>query len=59
MVWSPARARLAWGAAVVLAGTGLFACYLLQSRTYEVNSDGGANALQAWDMLHGNVLLHG
>jgi hypothetical protein len=23
-----------------------------------VNSDGAANALQAWDMLHGNLLLH-
>jgi hypothetical protein len=24
-----------------------------------MNSDGANNALQAWDMLHGNVLLHG
>ena len=24
-----------------------------------VNSDGANNALQAWDMLHGHVLLHG
>ena len=24
-----------------------------------VNSDGANDALQAWDMLHGNVLLHG
>ena len=28
------------------------------SRTVPVNSDGAANALQAWDMLHGNLLLH-
>jgi len=50
---------LAWCAAVVLAGTALFSCYLLQARTYEVTSDGAANALQAWGMLHGNMLLHG
>ena len=36
----------------------LFACYLHISRTQPVNSDGAANALQAWDMLHGNLLLH-
>ena len=24
-----------------------------------VNADGASNALQAWDMLHGNLLLHG
>jgi hypothetical protein len=53
------RGRLAWCAAVILAGAALFACYLLQARTYGVTSDGAANALQAWDMSHGNVLLHG
>ncbi len=37
----------------------LFACYLLQSRTVSVGSDGASQALQAWDMLHGNLLLHG
>jgi hypothetical protein len=37
----------------------LFGCYLRVSRTVPVNSDGAANALQAWDMLHGNLLLHG
>ena len=29
------------------------------SLTMPPTSDGAANALQAWDMLHGNVLLHG
>jgi len=53
------RARLAWGAAIIVAGTALFAAYLSQARTYGTDSDGAANALQAWDMLHGNVLLHG
>jgi hypothetical protein len=37
----------------------LFACYLRVSGTWPVNSDGASDALQAWDMLHGNVLLHG
>jgi hypothetical protein len=36
-----------------------FACYLRLARTWAVNSDGAGNALQAWDMLHGNLLLHG
>jgi hypothetical protein len=36
-----------------------FACYLRMSSTVATNSDGASNALQAWDMLHGNLLLHG
>jgi hypothetical protein len=42
-----------------VAGLVLFGCYWRLSRTVVVNSDGASNALQAWDMLHGNVLLHG
>ncbi len=42
--------------AVTLAG---FAAYLRLARTRPVNSDGASMALQAWDMLHGNLLLHG
>ena len=53
------RGRLAWAAGTVLAGAALFTCYLLQSRTVSVGSDGASQALQAWDMLHGNPLLHG
>jgi len=41
------------------AGLVLFVAYLWQARTVALNSDGAANALQAWDMLHGNVLLRG
>jgi hypothetical protein len=41
------------------AGALLFGCYLQISRTVPVDSDGAANALQAWDMLHGNLLLRG
>jgi len=44
---------------VVLAAAALFVCYWRQSLTQPISSDGAANALQAWDMLHGNLLLHG
>jgi len=47
-------AALAW----LLSAAVLFVCYLRISRSVPVNSDGAANALQAWDMLHGNLLLH-
>ena len=53
--WERSGHLLAW----VAAAAGLFACYLRVSSTVPVNSDGASNALQAWDMLHGNVLLHG
>ena len=46
---------LAW----VLGVAAAFACYLELARTRAVNSDGASQALQAWDMLHGNLLLHG
>ncbi len=51
--------RLAGPATAVAAGLALFGCYLRMSSTVPANSDGAANALQAWDMLHGNLLLHG
>ena len=38
---------------------GLFLGYLCMSRAQATNSDGASNALQAWDILHGNLLLHG
>jgi hypothetical protein len=43
----------------LLAAVVGFAVYLRLSRTFAVNSDGASQALEAWDMLHGNVLLHG
>ena len=43
----------------MLAVIAAFASYLRLARTRAVNSDGASNALQAWDMLHGNLLLHG
>lgn len=42
-----------------LAAVALFVVYLRLARTRAVNSDGSSQALQAWDILHGNVLLHG
>jgi hypothetical protein len=58
----PWRRRLilvAWPVGLATAGVALFLCYLAISRTEEVTSDGASNALQAWDMLHGNPLLRG
>jgi hypothetical protein len=51
------RSRWVIGAGV--AGLVLFWCYLLQSETAAVSSDAASVALQAWDMLHGNYLMHG
>jgi hypothetical protein len=51
--------RLIWLAASAVVAVGLFTAYLCQSRTQAVNADGASNAMQAWDMLHGNVLLRG
>ncbi len=50
---------LAWRAGlVVLAAAVLFFCYWRQSQVAPLTSDGSGNILQAWDMLHGNLLLH-
>jgi hypothetical protein len=46
---------IAWAAAAAAA----FAVYLRLAQTRAVNSDGASQALQAWDMLHGNPLLRG
>ena len=61
--WSRLRPRiigmlLPIGGLAILA-IALFFCYLRISDTQPVTSDGASNALQAWDMLHGNVLLSG
>jgi hypothetical protein len=52
-------ARWAWLAGFAVAAVVLFIAYLRMSRTYPATSDGADQALQAWDMLHGNWLLHG
>jgi hypothetical protein len=50
--WLPAAL---WALAAV-AG---FTVYLRLARTRAANSDGASQALQAWDLLHGNLLMHG
>jgi hypothetical protein len=58
----PGRAgarRLLIAVAAALAVALLFLAYLRVSRTYPENSDESNDLLMAWDMLHGNVLLHG
>jgi hypothetical protein len=52
-------ARWAWLAGFVVVAVVLFFAYLRMSRTYPATSDGADQALQAWDMLHGNWLLRG
>src|SRR5215813_2935459 len=52
-------ARWAWLAGFAVVAIVLFIAYLRMSRTYPATSDGADQALQAWDMLHGNLLLHG
>ena len=52
-------ARRTWPAALAAAAVVLFLCYLRLSRTTPNGSDGADQALQAWDMLHGNWLLRG
>jgi len=55
----PTQVRAAWKlAAVALTVVVLFVLYLRLSLVTAVTSDGAANALQAQDMLHGNLLLH-
>ncbi len=53
------RASLWWGAAIALAAAALMFCYLRIAGTTPVVSDGAANAMQAWEMMHGDPLLHG
>jgi len=53
----PRPAVLGAAATWLVAAVTLFACYLHVARTAAVTSDGASNALQAWDMLHGNPLL--
>ena len=56
--------RFRWRAIAVffacgLAALALWAAYARLSQTFPTNSDGAVNALQAWQMLHGNPLLRG
>lgn len=51
--------RLLQGAGLLIGVAAIFLCYLHEASAVSVNSDGAAVTLQAWDMLHGNLLLHG
>ncbi len=55
--WLPKRLVVA--AAWAAAGIVLFFAYFGQARTAAASSNSAFEALQSWDMLHGNVLLHG
>jgi hypothetical protein len=56
-------AGASWATRVMQAGLAagviaiLFFCYWRQSQSVPLPSDGAGNVLQAWDMLHGNLLL--
>jgi len=53
------RRRALTAAALAAVAGGLFLCYVTVSGKVPVTSDGAGNALQAWNMLHGNWLLRG
>jgi hypothetical protein len=53
------RARWLSPVAVGAVCAGLLCCYARVSATFPSGSDGASNALEAWDMLHGNWLLRG
>ncbi len=45
--------------AYLVAGAVLFVVYLRLSETYSLNSDSANILLMGWDLLHGNLLMHG
>src|ERR1700677_894877 len=53
------RYRLAMALAWAAGAAGVFVLFLRISLTMRVDSDAANNALQAWDLLHGHLLLHG
>ncbi|GAA2382328.1 hypothetical protein [Dactylosporangium salmoneum] len=53
------RQKALIGVGSVVAAVGLFLAYLRMARAFPINGDGASNALQAWDMFHGNPLLKG
>ena len=55
----PWGVRARWAVGVLAVAGVLMFCYLRTAGTVPVLSDGAGNALQAWDMLHGNLLLNG
>ncbi len=43
----------------IVLGVVLFFAYLAEADKLPIFADGSSQALQAWDMLHGNLILHG
>jgi hypothetical protein len=56
---SRTRSRWIGPALFALCGAVLFFLFLAQASTIPATSESSGQALQAWDMLHGNLLLHG
>ena len=56
---APAAHRWWIAGAWIAAGLALFGLLFRISLSVPENADGTNNALQGWDMLHGNLLLHG
>lgn len=57
--WGRRHPRFAWGLALVALALLLTWCYVREAQTYELNSDPAGQALQAWQLWHGNPLLRG
>ena len=55
---TPAAALAVRAGLAALVAAVLFFCYWRQSQAVPLSSDGSSNVLQAWAMLHGNLLLH-
>ncbi|HUN38591.1 MAG TPA: hypothetical protein VMU95_41905 [Trebonia sp.] len=56
----PAPARRWWSlAGWIAAGLAVFAVFLQISYGGRIDSDGANSALQAWDLIHGHLLLRG
>ena len=55
----PAARRWQAVAAWIAGGLVLFAFFLRISLSGRVDSDGANSALQAWDLVHGHLVLHG
>jgi hypothetical protein len=55
----PVGAKIVKIAALAAGIIVLGLAYIVQARTVAATSEGASQALQAWDMLHGNILLRG
>ncbi len=53
--------RSRWSVPCLFTGLGvlLFFAYFVEASDLPIFADGSSQALQAWDMVHGNLLLHG